>query len=226
MNPVPATSSETFPVTLVPGAGCARFASRVIRGLDPQAKAPAWMQERLRRAGLRSISAAVDVTNYVMLELGQPMHAYDLRELEGGIVVRRATAGESLKLLDGRDITLDPDRARDCRREKTAGAGRRHGRRAFGHRRYDHRRAARGRILPARCDCRPRPPLWNRHGCLATFRTRRRSHACRNARSSVRRNCFARPRGAVPGPTQLTRTDRANCRNNRSCGCVPNVRDA
>jgi phenylalanyl-tRNA synthetase beta chain len=65
------------------------------------------MRERLRRAGLRPISAIVDVTNYVMLELGQPMHAYDLRELEGGIVVRRARAGETLRLLDGRDVTLD-----------------------------------------------------------------------------------------------------------------------
>ncbi|MEY2918968.1 MAG: hypothetical protein RL261_273 [Pseudomonadota bacterium] len=104
---VPAASSEGFPVELNAGAGCVRFASRVIRGLNPQAKAPAWMQERLRRAGLRPISAAVDVTNYVMLELGQPMHAYDLRELAGGIVVRRARAGETLKLLDGREIAMD-----------------------------------------------------------------------------------------------------------------------
>ena len=105
--PFAAQSDETFAVELKPGAGCVRFASRVIRGLDPRAKSPAWMQERLRRAGLRPISAAVDVTNYVMLELGQPMHAYDLRELAGGIVVRRARPGEMLKLLDGRDITLD-----------------------------------------------------------------------------------------------------------------------
>ncbi len=105
--PVAPASSEILPVELTPGAGCVRFASRVIRGLDPSAKSPAWMQERLRRAGLRPISAAVDVTNYVMLELGQPMHAYDLRELAGGIVVRRARVGETLKLLDGRDITMD-----------------------------------------------------------------------------------------------------------------------
>ena len=107
LAPVPAASNETFPVELTAGAGCVRFASRVIRGLDPLAKSPAWMQERLRRAGLRPISAAVDVTNYVMLELGQPMHAYDLRELAGGIVVRRARAGETLKLLDGREIAMD-----------------------------------------------------------------------------------------------------------------------
>jgi phenylalanyl-tRNA synthetase beta chain len=106
---VPAGSHDSFPVQLTPGAGCVRFASRVIRGIDPLAKSPAWMQERLRRAGLRPISAAVDVTNYVMLELGQPMHAYDLRELQGGIVVRRAQAGETLKLLDGREIAMQDD---------------------------------------------------------------------------------------------------------------------
>jgi len=104
---VPAQSAERFPVELAPGAGCARFAARVIRGVRPKAQAPLWMRERLRRAGLRPISAVVDVTNYVMLELGQPMHAYDLRELDGAIHVRRARAGETLKLLDGRDVTLD-----------------------------------------------------------------------------------------------------------------------
>jgi phenylalanyl-tRNA synthetase beta chain len=104
---VPAQSAERFPIELVPGAGCARFAARVIRGVRPQAQAPMWLRERLRRSGLRSISAVVDVTNYVMLELGQPMHAYDLRELDGGIVVRRAHAGETLRLLDGRDVVLD-----------------------------------------------------------------------------------------------------------------------
>jgi phenylalanyl-tRNA synthetase beta chain len=107
LHRVPAQLNERFPVELVPGAGCARFAARVIRGVRPDAQAPLWMRERLRRAGLRPISAVVDVTNYVMLELGQPMHAYDLRELEGGIVVRRARAGETLRLLDGREITMD-----------------------------------------------------------------------------------------------------------------------
>ncbi len=121
LTPVPAASSEVFPVELTPGAGCVRFASRVIRGLDPKAKSPAWMQERLRRAGLRPISATVDVTNYVMLELGQPMHAYDLRELAGGIVVRRARAGETLKLLDGREVTMDETVLVIADREKPLG---------------------------------------------------------------------------------------------------------
>jgi len=104
---VPAQSSESLSVELTPDAGCARFASRVIRGVRPEAEAPLWMRERLRRAGLRPLGAIVDVTNYVMLELGQPMHAYDRREIEGGIVVRRASPGETLRLLDGRDVILD-----------------------------------------------------------------------------------------------------------------------
>ncbi len=107
MYAVAPQSGDRFPVELVPGAGCTRFAARVIRGVRPDAQSPMWMRERLRRAGLRPISAVVDVTNYVMLELGQPMHAYDLRELRGGIVVRRARAGETLRLLDGREIAMD-----------------------------------------------------------------------------------------------------------------------
>ena len=107
LRAVPGQTGERFPVELVAGAGCARFAARVIRGVRADAQSPLWMRERLRRAGLRPIGAVVDVTNYVMLELGQPMHAYDLRELEGAIVVRRARDGETLRLLDGRDVTLD-----------------------------------------------------------------------------------------------------------------------
>ncbi|MFO1407536.1 MAG: phenylalanine--tRNA ligase subunit beta [Steroidobacteraceae bacterium] len=106
--PVPAATADRFPVELEPGAGCVRFAARVIRGVQAAAASPLWMRERLRRAGLRPINAVVDVTNYVMLELGQPMHAYDLGVLEGGIVARRARAEEKLTLLDGREITLDP----------------------------------------------------------------------------------------------------------------------
>jgi phenylalanyl-tRNA synthetase beta chain len=108
LGAVPAQSDEVFPVELTPGAGCPRFAARVIRGVRLDATTPVWMRERLRRAGLRPISPVVDVTNYVMLELGQPMHAYDLREIDDAIIVRPARAGETLRLLDGRDVTLDP----------------------------------------------------------------------------------------------------------------------
>jgi phenylalanyl-tRNA synthetase beta chain len=100
---------DTFPVRLEGGEGCPKFVGRIIRGLRPGAQAPFWIQERLRRSGIRPISAAVDVTNYVMLELGQPMHAYDLHKLTGAVVVRFAKAGEKLQLLDGRTVELTPD---------------------------------------------------------------------------------------------------------------------
>jgi phenylalanyl-tRNA synthetase beta chain len=99
---------DRFPVSLEAPEDCPRYVGRVIRDVDPGAPAPLWMRERLRRAGLRSISASVDVTNYVMLELGQPMHAFDLDRLSGGIEVRRARRGERLVLLDEREIELDP----------------------------------------------------------------------------------------------------------------------
>ncbi len=106
---VAATSEATFPVALGAGAACPRFAGRVLRGLSPNARTPLWMRERLRRAGVRPLQAIVDVTNYVMLELGQPMHAYDLTKLDSRIEARLARAGEKLTLLDGRDVALMPD---------------------------------------------------------------------------------------------------------------------
>jgi phenylalanyl-tRNA synthetase beta chain len=101
---VAATVDDTFPVELAAPEGCPRYLGRVIRGIDPHAVTPTWMQERLRRSGIRSLGPLVDVTNYVMLELGQPMHAFDLSRLTGGIVVRWAAQGEKLLLLDGREV--------------------------------------------------------------------------------------------------------------------------
>jgi phenylalanyl-tRNA synthetase beta chain len=109
LAPVAATVDDAFPVRLEAPAGCPTFAGRVLRGLDPSAATPGWMQERLRRAGMRSLGPLVDVTNYVMLELGQPMHAYDLRQLDGHLEVRLARAGEVLTLLEGSTIALEPD---------------------------------------------------------------------------------------------------------------------
>jgi phenylalanyl-tRNA synthetase beta chain len=109
IEPVKATIDATFPVRLEAPAACPKFAGRVVKGIRAGARSPWWMQERLRRAGVRPINAAVDVTNYVMLELGQPMHAYDLHRLKGAIVVRNARDNEPLKLLDGRSIELSSD---------------------------------------------------------------------------------------------------------------------
>ena len=106
-SPVVQATDEGIDIQLEAPADCPRYAGRVIRDIDPNARTPLWMRERLRRSGLRAISPVVDVTNYVMVELGQPMHAFDLDTLEGGIRVRRGKAGESLELLDGSKIELD-----------------------------------------------------------------------------------------------------------------------
>jgi phenylalanyl-tRNA synthetase beta chain len=106
---VPATIAATREVHLQAGADCPRFCGRMIEGIDPQAPTPFWLAERLRRSGLRPISLLVDVTNYVMLELGQPMHAFDAAKLTGTIGVRHARAGEKLKLLDEREVAPDSD---------------------------------------------------------------------------------------------------------------------
>ena len=103
------TTEPPYPVTVADPAGCDRFATRLVRGIDPAAASPSWLQRRLALAGVRPLGLAVDVTNYLMLELGQPMHAFDADRLRGPLVVRRATAGERLTTLDGVDRALDPE---------------------------------------------------------------------------------------------------------------------
>ncbi|MFC4727910.1 phenylalanine--tRNA ligase subunit beta [Coralloluteibacterium thermophilus] len=104
VDPVPATLADAPEVRLEAGADCPRYVGRILRGIDPAARTPLWMAERLRRSGIRPISLLVDVTQYVMLELGQPMHAFDADAVEGAVVVRHARAGEMVKLLDERTV--------------------------------------------------------------------------------------------------------------------------
>jgi phenylalanyl-tRNA synthetase beta chain len=105
----PEVDGGAYDVRLEDPVGCDRFSARAVTGLDPAAPSPEWMRTRLRQAGMRPISLAVDVTNYVMLETGQPLHAYDRATLTGPIVVRRAAPGERLTTLDGTERRLDPD---------------------------------------------------------------------------------------------------------------------
>jgi phenylalanyl-tRNA synthetase beta chain len=105
---VPDVAGDAWPVRLA-DEGCSRFVARRVDGVDPKAASPWWMQRRLLGAGMRPISLIVDVTNYVMLELGQPLHAYDAARLSGPIVVRLAATGETLTTLDDVERRLDPD---------------------------------------------------------------------------------------------------------------------
>jgi phenylalanyl-tRNA synthetase beta chain len=107
--PVPATLADSHPVVIDHAAGCPRYCGRVIRGIDPRAATPEWMVRRLERSGLRAIHPVVDVTNYVLLELGQPMHSFDLARLQGPVRARLAKAGEKLDLLNGQSIELADD---------------------------------------------------------------------------------------------------------------------
>ena len=104
-----ATIKDQQAVELVEPTGCPRFAGRVIRGIDTRATSPIWLTERLRRVGLRAISPVVDITNYVMLELGQPLHAYDFSRIQGPIRPRLAKKGEKVTLLDEKELQLNPD---------------------------------------------------------------------------------------------------------------------
>ena len=108
IDSVPAVSDSEFPITIEATAKCPRYLGRVIKNVDISRPTPDYIRDRLERAGLRSIDAAVDVTNYVLLELGQPLHAFDLDQLSGGIVVRECKDGETLTLLDGTEQMLQP----------------------------------------------------------------------------------------------------------------------
>jgi phenylalanyl-tRNA synthetase beta chain len=106
---VPAPNDRGYPVRVEDPAGCPVFVARTVTGFDPAAESPEWLRNRVRLAGMRPISLAVDVTNYVMLETGRPIHGYDGDKLQGTLVVRRATAGERLTTLDGETRELSTE---------------------------------------------------------------------------------------------------------------------
>ncbi|MCP4956824.1 MAG: phenylalanine--tRNA ligase subunit beta [Photobacterium aquimaris] len=101
------TAADTISIEVKAPAACPRYLGRIVRNVNAQAETPLWMQEKLRRCGTRSIDPIVDITNYVLLEMGQPMHAFDLAKIDGGIVVRMAEQGEKLTLLDGNEAELN-----------------------------------------------------------------------------------------------------------------------
>ncbi|MGW3990128.1 phenylalanine--tRNA ligase subunit beta [Streptomyces sp. NPDC004830] len=106
---VPGPNAYGYPVRISEPTGCDRFTARTVTGLSPEARSPIWLRRRLQKVGMRPISLAVDVTNYVMMELGQPLHAYDRSLVQGTIGVRRAEQGEKLTTLDGVERTLDAE---------------------------------------------------------------------------------------------------------------------
>jgi phenylalanyl-tRNA synthetase beta chain len=103
------TIDDVLEITLTASEACPRYLGRIIKNIDVTAKTPLWMVEKLRRSGTRSIDPVVDVTNYILLEQGHPMHAFDLEKIDGGINVRYATSGEKLVLLDGKEVTLSAE---------------------------------------------------------------------------------------------------------------------
>ncbi|KAB7674388.1 phenylalanine--tRNA ligase subunit beta [Plesiomonas shigelloides] len=109
ISPVAASIDNVMPIKVSAPDACPRYLGRVIKGIDANATSPLWMQEKLRRCGIRSIDPVVDVTNYILLEMGQPMHAFDHAKIDGGIVVRMAEESEKLTLLDGNEVTLRAD---------------------------------------------------------------------------------------------------------------------
>lgn len=123
MTPVAASIQDQFPIQVDAPEACPRYLGRVVKGINVKAPTPLWMSEKLRRCGIRSIDPVVDVTNYVLLELGHPMHAFDLNRIDGGIIVRMAKEGEELVLLDGNKVKLNQDIVVIADHQKTLALG-------------------------------------------------------------------------------------------------------
>ncbi len=194
---VPVGSRAQRDVRVEAPEACPRFVSRTIEGIDARAATPEWMKRRLERSGIRSISAVVDVTNYVMLELGQPLHAYDDRLLEGSIVVRFARPGEKLTLLNGQVLDLDKDLLLVADTAKPLGLAGIMGGEHSGDQRDNDHRVAGGRVLePCRHSGKVAPDgVRERRRIPVRARRRlRRLQARGRARLTAHRRDLRRPR--------------------------------
>ena len=212
-RPEPVSDELAHRVEVADDTRCDVFSGRSVSGFDPSAPTPAWLARRIQQCGMRPISLAVDVTNYVMLELGQPIHGFDRDKLSGPIRVRLAEEGERLRTLDGVDRTLTRRGRPHHRRLRADRARGRHGRRDDRAVRDDHRHLHRGRPLG------PGPDLPHRQAAQAAVRGRQAVRARhrpdrdapggrpgRRAAGAVRRRHrragrHARRRGAAPQPT-------------------------
>jgi phenylalanyl-tRNA synthetase beta chain len=174
--PVPASREDHFPVRLLAPEACPRYVCRVIRGIDPTAETPLWMRERLRRGGLRAISPVVDVTNYVMLELGQPMHGFDLARLEPGDPGSPGAARRAAHPPQWRGGEPEARHPGDRRRLWSPGAGGDHGGQCQrGWRRRYPRHPAGERLFRPCSHRRQGPRLWPAHRLLPPLRAGRGS---------------------------------------------------
>ncbi len=168
-------SDAKLPVKVEAADLCGRFSGRVVTGVDPRAKTPRWMVDRLARCGQRSVSPLVDISNYVMFEFGRPSHIFDLDKIESRLVVRWGRPGEALELLNGSTVEVDDDRRRHRRRGARRVARRHHGRRGDRGVGCDAQRLRRGRVLVARGGRRPVAPLPLLDRRRPSLRARRRS---------------------------------------------------
>ncbi|GAA4963230.1 hypothetical protein GCM10023238_33280 [Streptomyces heliomycini] len=202
---VPGPNAFGYPVKVSDPAGCDRFTARTVTGLSPEARSPIWLKRRLQKVGMRPISLAVDVTNYVMMELGQPLHAYDRNLVQGAIGVRRAEEGEKIVTLDGverklhaEDLVITDDRGPI--------GWPRHGRRRHGdrrprrHRERDERRGHRGRPLRPGVRRAHRPPPQAVLRGLPPLRARRRPAGRLRCRASAPSTCWCCSRAVPPRP--------------------------
>ena len=213
---VPSDTDATVPVRIEAPDLCGRFSGRVVSDVDPRATTPRWMVERLARCGQRSVSPLVDISNYVMFELGRPSHIFDRDKIDGGLTVRWGRAGESLELLNGNTVRARRRGGRDRRRQPRRVARRHHGRQRDGRLGRDPQRLHRGRVLVARVRRRPLTPLQLLHRRRPPLRARRRSgidgRAHRAAHGARRANLRRRRHALRPDRRSGRRVAEAHAR--------------